>query len=107
MKDSYVAAAIALSALITFGLRILPFFAFSGARTMPKWVERLGQVLPGAIMAVLLVYCLKDVGEDWLKIGLPKFLGVAATVVSHKLKNNMMLSIVVGTLVYMALIRLI
>lgn len=107
MKTSYVAAAIVLSALITFALRVFPFFAFSGARTMPRWVERLGQTLPGAIMAVLLVYCLRDVGADWLKIGLPKLLGVAATAASYKLKSNMMLSIVVGTLVYMVLIRLI
>lgn len=102
----YVVAAIVLSALITFALRVLPFFAFSGGRTMPRWIDRLGHVLPSAIMAVLLVYCLKDVGEDWLGIGLPKLLGVAATAVSYRLKNNMMLSVVVGTVVYMALIRL-
>ena len=107
MTSSYVAAAIVLSAIITFALRVFPFFAFSGARTMPRWVERLGQTLPGAIMAVLLVYCLRDVGDDWIRTGLPKLLGVAATAASYKLKSNMMLSIVVGTLVYMVLIRLI
>lgn len=105
--SGYVAAAVALSAVITFALRVLPFFAFSGGRAMPRWIDRLGQVLPGAIMAVLLVYCLRDVGEDWLGIGFPKLLGVAATAASYRLKNNMMLSIIAGTLVYMLLLRLV
>lgn len=104
--SGYVAAAIALSVLVTFALRALPFLVVSGEKAMPRWLERLSQALPGAIMAVLLVYCLRDVGEDFVGIGLPKLLGVAATAGSYRLKNNMMLSIVAGTLVYMLLIRL-
>lgn len=47
----------------TFFLRALPFLAFSGERKMPAWLDRLGHALPPAIMAVLVVYCLKSVPD--------------------------------------------
>ena len=56
MTTSYFITAVAVSALITFGLRALPFFAFSGSRKMPASLERLGQALPSAIMAVLIIF---------------------------------------------------
>lgn len=102
----YILAATALSAAITFGLRALPFIAFSGSRTMPHWMERLGQQLPAAIMAVLLVYCVKDAGTDWTGIGLPKLLALLATAASYKLRHNTLVSIAAGTAVYMILIQL-
>ena len=61
MTTSYFITAVAVSALITFGLRALPFLAFSGSRKMPASLERLGQALPSAIMAVLIIYCMKDI----------------------------------------------
>ena len=61
MGKSREAHAVAVSALITFGLRALPFLAFSGSRKMPASLERLGQALPSAIMAVLIIYCMKDI----------------------------------------------
>lgn len=59
MTTSYFLTAVAISAVITFGLRALPFLAFSGSRKMPASLERLGQALPSAIMAVLIVYCIE------------------------------------------------
>lgn len=61
MSTPMLAAAIVLSAAITFGLRALPFLIFSGERKMPDWLQKLGEMLPSAIMAVLIIYCLKDV----------------------------------------------
>ena len=97
---------IAASAAVTFFLRVLPFFAFSGNRKMPEWLDRLGQALPPAIMAVLIVYCLKDIPADYRTSALPKLAGVAATVLSYKLKHNTLASLVLGTGVYMVLLRL-
>ncbi len=96
---------IAVSAAITFMLRALPFFAFSGEREMPEWLERLGQALPPAIMAVLIVYCLKDIPTAYRTEALPKLAGVAATVIVYKLKHNTLAGLVAGTAVYMLLIR--
>ncbi len=51
---------ILISAAITFLIRALPSIFFNGSRQMPEKVRKLGEVLPSAIMAVLIVYCLKD-----------------------------------------------
>ena len=59
------------------------------------------------IMAVLIVYCLKDVPYDLKNAAVPKLLGVAATVISYRFKHNSLISLVSGTAVYMLMIRLI
>lgn len=66
MKTGYIILAIAVSAAVTFALRALPFAAFRGDRAMPAWLERLGRTLPSAIMAVLVVYCLKGAAADFV-----------------------------------------
>ncbi len=97
---------ILISAIITFILRALPFIVFNGKIKMPDALERLGKVLPSAIMAVLIVYCLKDVPSDILNTGIPKLLAVLAVVISYRLKKNTFLSIILGTGLYMILITL-
>ena len=72
---------------------------------MPVWLDRLGQVLPAAIMAVLIVYCLKDVGSDLRGIAFPKGIAVVVVAVSYKWKHNTLISIAVGTGLYMVLLR--
>ena len=101
----YVVLAIFISALITFSLRALPFLLFSGDRRMPDWLSRLGAVLPSAIMAVLIVYCLKGVKSDIIGTGNPSAIAVLVVALSFKWKHNTFLSILSGTAVYMLLLR--
>lgn len=101
----YVVLAIFISALITFLLRALPFLLFSGDRRMPDWLSRLGAVLPSAIMAVLIVYCLKGVKSDIIGTGIPSAIAVLVVALSFKWKHNTFLSILSGTAVYMLLLR--
>lgn len=100
----YFLVAIAVSAVITFGLRALPFVLFRGGRSMPDWMKRLGQILPSAIMAVLIVYCLKGAKSDLIGTGIIAVLVVA---VSYKWKHNTFISIIAGTAVYMVMLRVI
>ena len=102
---TYVIAAILISALITFGLRALPFLAFRGERKMPDWMRRLGEILPAAIMAVLIIYCLRGARSDFTGVGIPGIIAVIVTGASYKWRHNTFLSIIVGTAVYMLLIR--
>lgn len=51
----------AVLATVTALTRFLPFLLWGGGRSVPKPVERLGRVLPCAIMGMLVVYCLKGV----------------------------------------------
>ena len=43
------------------GNPLVPFLLFGGKRQLPELIRYLGTVLPPAIMAVLIVYCLKGV----------------------------------------------
>ena len=105
MTTGGILLAVLVSAVCTFTLRALPFLAFNGERSMPLWLDKLGQVLPAAIMAVLIVYCLKDVGSDLRGTALPKGIAVAVVAVSYKWKHNTLISIAAGTALYMVLLR--
>ena len=50
-------AIIVVVALVTIAIRFTPFVVFRNHT--PDWVMYLGNVLPYAIMAMLVVYCLK------------------------------------------------
>ena len=102
----YVVLAIFIAAVVTFLLRALPFLLFSGNRKMPDWLSRLGAVLPSAIMAVLIVYCLKGVKSDMIGTGVPSAIAVLVVALSYKWKHNTFLSILFGTAVYMLLLRI-
>ena len=102
----YVVLAIFIAAVVTFSLRALPFLLFSGNRKMPDWLSRLGAVLPSAIMAVLIVYCLKGVKSDMIGTGVPSAIAVLVVALSYKWKHNTFLSILFGTAVYMLLLRI-
>lgn len=105
MRPWYILLAIVMSALITFGLRALPFVLFRGGRSMPEWMQRLGQILPSAIMAVLIVYCLKGAKSNPIGIGIPGIIAVTVVVASYKRKHNTFISIIVGTAAYMIMLR--
>lgn len=107
MDEKAVVLAIIVSAAITFLLRALPFAAFRGGRKMPPKLIYLGNILPSAIMAVLIVYCLKNVTEDFGKYGIPQLLSVALVAASYKWKHNTLLSIALGTGCNMILIHVI
>lgn len=98
---------IALVALVTIGLRFLPFLIFRENRTTPPIVAYLGQILPFAIMGMLVVYCLKDVVITAAPFGIPEFLGCAVVALLHLWKRNTLLSIGAGTLCYMLLVQFI
>lgn len=104
MSAQQILPVVLLSALCTFGLRALPFLAFRADRPMPPRLERLGKALPSAIMAVLIVYCLKDVPADFAAVGVPRLLAVLAVAVTYKWRHNTLLSIAAGTALYMALL---
>lgn len=105
MKPPEIIIVILLSAFCTFALRALPFIAFRGEKEMPAWLQKLGTALPSAIMAVLIVYCLRDAGTDWTGIGIPKLLAAAAVVFTYRIKHNTFFSIIAGTAGYMLLLH--
>ena len=59
--DVHGALLVAVVAGVTALIRFLPFVVFGGGRPTPKFVVYLAGVLPCAIMAMLVVYCLRGV----------------------------------------------
>lgn len=96
---------IAMCVLATLLTRFLPFVVFRANKPTPKYIQYLGKVLPGAIFAMLIVYCLKDVSIFEGSHGLPELIAIAITVVLHLWKRQMILSIAAGTISYMLLIQ--
>lgn len=105
MPDLHSALMIAVMALVTAGLRFLPFLIFGENRKTPPLISYLGQVLPFAIMGMLVVYCLKDVSFTAAPFGIPEVIGCAVVTLLHVRKRNTLLSIGVGTLCYMLLVQ--
>ena len=105
MPDLHSALMIAVIALVTAALRFLPFLIFGENRKTPPLVSYLGQVLPYAIMGMLVVYCLKGVSVTTFPFGIPELLGCAAVTLLHIWKRNTLLSIGVGTVCYMLLVQ--
>ena len=106
MPNTHSALIITVMALVTALTRFLPFWVFDGKRKVPGWIRYLGSVLPYSIMAMLVVYCLKDTSLASLSGWLPRAISVAAVVGLHVWKRNTLLSIIGGTACYMVLIRL-
>lgn len=98
--------AVLVSAACTLFMRALPFLFFQGNKPLPAWLERLGKVLPSAIMAVLVVYCLKGAVLAPRENALPQVLGVAVVALSYRWKHNTLLSILLGTVAVMITMRL-
>ena len=100
-------AIIAVVAAGTFLTRVLPFLVFGGKKKTPSWVTFLGNALPPAIIATLVIYCLKNVDIMEGSHGLPEFIGVMVVGILHIWKKNTLLSIGAGTVVYMFLIQMV
>lgn len=105
MGKYYVAAVIAVVALVTILLRFIPFVLFGSRHKTPRFVMYLGSVLPYAIMGMLVVYCLKHVTPMRFPYGLPELIAGSGVVLLHLWKRNTLLSITLGTVCYMILIQ--
>lgn len=96
---------IAVAAGCTILLRALPFLVFGGNKGVPATIQYLGDYLPAAIMVTLVVYCLKSVNFFEGNHGLPEIISVTLVVILHFWRRNVILSVGLGTICYMLLIR--
>lgn len=97
-----IALMFALGTVIT---RFLPFLLFKGNNANNSYISYLGQVLPYAAIGMLVVYCLKDVNIKIFPNGIPEAIAILLIAILHYWKENTLLSIGVGTLVYMIMVQ--
>ena len=105
MSVGYSIAMIAVAAVCTFFTRLVPFALFGRKRQVPRIVLFLGNVLPPAIIATLIIYCLKGVNLLNFPSGIPELISIALVVVLHIWKRNTLLSVGAGTMCDMILIQ--
>ena len=107
MNSTEIIITILLVALATMLTRFLPFLIFSRRGEPPKYLAYLGRVLPPAVFAMLVVYCLKGVTLLSSPYGTPELVSVAAVVVLHLLFRKTLLSVIGGTGLYIMLVNLV
>lgn len=98
---------ILMAVAATMVTRFLPFILFSKGDRTPPFVRYLGRVLPPAVFGLLVVYCLKNLSVLVYPYALPEIIAIAAVVLLHLWKRQMLLSIFSGTLCYMVLLQLV
>ena len=99
------AAAIAVMAAVTFLTRVLPFLLFGRNGNPPRVVLYLGRYLPPAVIAMLIVYCLRGITFSAPAGWVPSLLAGVTAVLLHLWKGNDMLSIFGATILYMVLVQ--
>lgn len=105
INAGYSLAIIAVTAAVTALIRFLPFLIFR--KGTPKPILYLGEVLPFAVMGMLVVYCLKHTSFISAPYGAPEMLAILFVVILHKWKHNTLLSIAGGTICYMLLVQMV
>lgn len=100
--DYFIAALI--MAAVTFGLRAFPFVA-RGFIAHHKRIQILGQRLPVAMMVLLTLYAMNVHNWNQPSDGYAQLMAVAVVAVLQLWLRQALLSILSGTLVYMALMN--
>ena len=95
---------IAICAGCTVLERALPFLIFRG-RKVPEIISYLGRVLPMAIMATLVIFCIKDINFTAAIGWAPYLIGIGFTAALHWFFKNALVSIAGGTICYMLLVQ--
>lgn len=89
---------------VTHLIRAFPFIIFSLTGKPPKIAVYLGRALSPAAIAMLVVYCFRNV-ELSLAGVVPELAASAAVILLHLWKRNPLISITSGTILYMVLLR--
>lgn len=87
--------------------RSFTFLLFPAGKQTPGVILFLGKALPCALMALLIVYCLKNTAPFLYPYGLPEAIAIAGVILLHLWKKNNLLSITGGTALYMILVQFI
>jgi branched-subunit amino acid transport protein AzlD len=97
---------VALLAALTYAARLFPYVAFGRRKEIPAVITYIGEVLPPAVMVVLLVYCVRNTDVLHYPYGIPVAAAVGLTFLLYRLTKNNLIAMVCGTALYMVLIRI-
>ena len=106
-KAQYALVVLLAVGALSYLLRALPFLLFGGRKEPPAVVKYVGRVLAPAAIAMLVIYCYAgEMAKDAATAcAAAPFLAGVVTVVLQLWRRNPLLSILVGTAIYMALVH--
>ena len=96
---------IAVMGLAVLATRIVPVLIFGRGEKVPEFILYLGRVVPYTAMGLLIVYCLRDMPVLEAPHGLPEIISLAVVTGTYLWKRNSILSVVIGTALYMFLVQ--
>ena len=103
MNIEYLLMVILVMSAATFATRLPPFVLFSGREQHPL-LQFIAKYTPPMVMTILVIYMLK--GVDYLAMeGLYATVALISTIACHVWKRNALLSICVGTAIYMTAVQ--
>jgi len=102
IDTTYALGVLAAMAIVTFGLRALPFLAARWLQSHPL-VQRLGRFLPLAIMALLLLHTLVGSARQNPTGPWAELVAVATVLALQWWRRQALLSILAGTALYVLL----
>ncbi len=103
--NTHAALLVAVMAAVTMLLRFLPFLLFR--KKTPPYIAYLGEVLPAAIIGMLVIYCLKDTNLRAAPFGAAELVSALLVAGLQAWKRSILLSILAGTACYMILTQLV
>lgn len=97
--------AILLMSALTMVLRIGPFVLFGRAEETTEGVRRFGQKLPAALMAMLVVYCLRQTPLT-MEGFVPAVVASLVVLFLQTRFHKTVITIILGTATYMILLQM-
>ena len=107
MNDTEILITALMIVIGTAFLRFLPFIIINKSLSENKYVKFLGNMLPYSMIALLVIYCIKDINIIKFPYGLPEIISIIAVAVFQIVKRNVLISIGLGTIIYMFLVQVI
>lgn len=105
-EKSYLFLATAVMFAMTYALRAFPFLIFGKGRRTPGLILYIGRVISPAVIAALIVYCLKGTKFTAPLYGGAEIAALLICFILHKTLHNPLISILGSTAVYMAMVQL-
>ena len=107
-KALYALTVLFAVGVLSYLLRALPFLLFGGRKEPPAVVKYVGRVLAPAAISMLVVYCYAgEMAKDFATAcdAAAPFLAGVVTIALQLWRRNPLVSILVGTAVYMMLVH--
>ena len=90
----------------TVTTRFLPYILFPEGKKVPSIIAYLGKVLGPAVFGLLVIYCFRNISISGGQHGIPELIATIAIYFLYHWKENMILPIAGGTILYMVLLHL-